>query len=105
MRPWIWRVGGRDRGVFFQLAEHEHRHLSFLLHRSSGHGDRCVKEADAPFGNACKEKEKKKRENNESESIGSNLSFPSTFQSDTGSRNPRGSRISKTRSSTASKIK
>lgn len=45
MRPWIWRVGGRYRGVFFQLAEHEHRHLSFLLHRSSGHGNRCVKAA------------------------------------------------------------
>lgn len=43
MRPWIWRVGRRDRGVFFQLTEHEYRHLSFLLHRSAGHGNRCVK--------------------------------------------------------------
>lgn len=61
MRPWIWRMGGRNRGVFFQLAEHEHRHLSFLLHRSFGHGDRCVKEADASFGNACKEKKRKRK--------------------------------------------
>lgn len=38
-------MGGRYRGVFFQLAEHEYRHLSLLLHRSSGHGNRCVKAA------------------------------------------------------------
>lgn len=43
MRARIWRVGGRDRGVFLQPAEHEHRHLSLLLHRSPGHGNRCVK--------------------------------------------------------------
>lgn len=43
MRARIWRVGRRDRGVFIQPAEHEHRHLSLLLHRSPGHGNRCVK--------------------------------------------------------------
>lgn len=43
MRARVWRVGGRDRGVFIQPAEHEHRHLSLLLHRSPGHGNRCVK--------------------------------------------------------------
>lgn len=43
MRPRIWRVGGCYCGVFFELAEHEHRHLLLLLHRSPGHGNRCVK--------------------------------------------------------------
>lgn len=42
VRPRIRRVGRRHRGLFFQLAEHERRHLSFLLHRSARHGNRCV---------------------------------------------------------------
>lgn len=53
MRPRIRRVGGRDRGVFFQLAEHEHRHLGILLHRGAGHGNRCVKEWDGGGGKNC----------------------------------------------------
>lgn len=53
MRAWFWRVGGRNRGVFFQLAEHEHRHLSFLLYRSPGDGNRCVKVPAAFEKSAC----------------------------------------------------
>lgn len=49
-------MGGRYCGVFFKLAEYERRHLSLLLHRSPGHGNRCVKAPACNLTNAQQSK-------------------------------------------------